>query len=149
MPFEPHRVPAGTIVYRGLGSKGWLDRQRDPWGIRHGAFIRKRKDDDGLTVAPESHLCCQIALFQIAAIDVAAIEKMVNPITGENLYVWQDSEDHACIPNLPFHDEHPLEAQGLATDLANASELLTEEEFGAAQEKWGAMVAASEDRQQG
>lgn len=136
MPFEPRRVPAGTIVYRGLGSGGQIDRKRDPWGIKFPAFIRKRKDDDGLTVLPEPHLCCEIDLLQIAKIDVAEIEKMVNPITGEHLYVLQDADDHACIPNLPFHEEHSQEAQDLATDLADAAEILTSDEFMAAKKKW-------------
>jgi hypothetical protein len=135
VPFEPHRVPAGTIVYRGLDRKGWLDRQRDPWGVKYGAFIRKRKDDDGLTVVPAPHLCFEIELFQIAGIDVAEIEKMTNPITGEKLYVWQDSEAHACILNLPFHDEYPKASQDLATDLAEAAIVLTEKEFEEAEKR--------------
>jgi hypothetical protein len=147
VPFEPRRVPAGTIVYRGLGSGSQLDRNREPWGIKYPAFIRKRKDDDGLTVVPEPHLCCEIRLLQIAKIDVAEIEKLVNPVTGEHLYVWQDTADHACIPNLPYHDEHPQGAQDLATDLAGISEVLTEEEFEEAKEMWATRDEASEDHQ--
>ena len=144
MLFEPHRVPAGTIVYRGIDRNGWLYRQRDPWGVRYGAFIRKQKDDDGLTVTPEASQCCEIELIQIAKIDVAEIEKMVNPITGEKLYVWQDAIDHACIPNLPFHHEHAQAAQDLATDLAEVADILTTEEFNATKRERGSITDVTE-----
>lgn len=149
MSFEPYRVPPRTVLFRGLGTSGQIDRKRDPWGVTLKAFFRKRKDDDGLTVLPQAHLCCEIELLQIAKIDVAEIEKLINPITGEHLYVWRDSPDHACIPNLPFHDEFPQEANDLATDLASAAEILTPEEFTTAKKTWAnRSCGASEDHQQ-
>jgi hypothetical protein len=50
--------------------------------------------------------------------------------------VWRDAADHACIPNLPFHDEHPQASQDIATDLADAAEILTAEQFEEAKELW-------------
>jgi len=86
--------------------------------------------------------------FKIAKIDVADIEKIVNPITGENLYVWRDAADHACIPNLPFHDEHPQASQDIATDLADAAEILTAEQFEEAKELWAVRDATRGERRQ-
>jgi hypothetical protein len=63
MTFEPRRFPGESAVYRGIESKGHLDRQRDPWGVRLKAFLRKAKDYDGLTVVPEPYHCCHLNIF--------------------------------------------------------------------------------------
>jgi hypothetical protein len=107
------------------------------------AFLRERKDDDGITVVPEACLCCQLDIVAIGAITVGAIESLSNPVTSEQLYVYQDAEDHALIMNLPYREEHRQEASRLAFMLAGMCKLLTKEEFVEAKQEWTNRSAAS------
>ena len=141
MSFQPFRVPPERWTFRGL--TGAL--KKNPWGSKVKAFLRKPKDDDGITVLPEPCLCCALDISGIGKIKVGDIESLSNPATNVQLEVVQEAEDHALILNVPFHGEHEKDAQDLATALAEMCTLLDEKEFEAAKEEWATRCLASSE----
>jgi hypothetical protein len=138
MSFQPVRLPPETWTFRGL--TGSL--KRNLWASKVKAFLRKPKDDDGITVVPEPCLCCALDISGIGKIKVEDIESFHNPATNDQLQVFQDAEDHAVILHVPYHHEHEKEAQDLANDLAEMCTLLGEKEF-EAKEEWATRCPAS------
>src|ERR1035438_9501171 len=110
------QVTAIIVADRGIGSTGWVNRKSDPWAIKYPAFIRKKKDFDGLTVLPEPYQCCRLKVIQVCRLGIVAIERVENLRWPHKLDVWQDAIDHACIRNLPFVEDDPQSAEDLATD---------------------------------
>lgn len=139
MSFQPFRLPPERWTFRGL--TGSL--KRNLWGSKVKVFLRKQKDNDGITVLPEPCLCCALDISGIGKIKVGDIESLSNPITNDQLQVVQDAEDHALILNVPFHEGHEKDAQDLASALAEFCTLLDEKEFETAREEWATRRAAS------
>jgi hypothetical protein len=132
MLFQPFRLPPERWTFRGVS--GSL-KQNIP-AAKEKAFLRKPKDDDGITVLPEPCLCCALKISGIGKIKVGDIESLSNPVTKEKLHVLQNEKDHAVIVNVPYHDDHPNEAQQLAKALAAMCTLLDEKEFEDAKREW-------------
>lgn len=142
----PRRALANETRYRGMSSGGWIDKTHDPWGTTVKAFLRKRKDVDGITVLPRAHLCCELDIRGIGRVSVGQVETIQNPIDGNFLYITDDTAIHGYIANVPFHHEHEKEANDIATDLAEICLLLEDAEFEEAKQRWSLIAdGATED----
>jgi len=125
--------PEEAIVFRTLMGPEWVDTFQDPWIATQVAFLREDKDLRGISIRPQSIDCYKSVSHRkvqgIARLRVRDVRLLFNPISGRNLEVVQDKDDHGLIINAPFHSQHQKEAMDLASDLADLSEILPIEEW--------------------
>lgn len=115
-----NKLPCSAILYRGMRSKKWIDREKGV--ILPAAFFRRPTDTDGLSTN----------LASVCTID--DVRSKLNPCHGVvslhagricdiGLDIEQDSLDHANITGVPLLDEDDVEAERLAGLLAKQSRI--------------------------
>ena len=121
----PCPVPCESIVYRIASKSSWFNR--DSGEMVSGAFLRYRKDKEGLSLALGEVDTCEKAshVLQTAHAVASLHAGRVRAVEDATytLDVMQDQPSHGFIGGLPYENEDTIAAERLATRLLAQSRL--------------------------
>jgi hypothetical protein len=115
-----NNLPCSAILYRGMRSKKWIDREKEV--VLPAAFLRRPIDTDGLSTNLASACTIDDARSKLNPCH-GVVSLHTGHIRDIGLDVEQDSPDHANIIGVPLLDEDDVEAERLAGLLAKQSRI--------------------------
>jgi len=108
-------------VFRGLSKKSWISQQTSPQSVSSKAFLRRLRDEDGISVFDDPESCSALQIVGVAEIAIGDLLSLENPLSGTRLRVCYDDASkphHLVIENVPFADHHPNESETVALNIA-------------------------------